>query len=101
MKHTKNTVIKHSIESRELMLFAVNESVLYEQIKSVIKCLARYYNKGLWNPEKGIDAFYPVATRAAALYSKYYGDGGQMFTVTERYTAAAEMLDYFQEDITE
>ena len=52
--------------------------------------------------EHGIDAFFPIATEAARMYCREFArleDAPQIFDVTARYTAAADMLDYYTENI--
>jgi hypothetical protein len=52
--------------------------------------------KGVFNADKAIDAFYHVADAASKQYHK---DFGYLFTVTERFTAATDMVDYYMENI--
>ena len=102
MKHTKNTIIKESIESRELSLYADNKSTLYPAIVAVVRNLARYYKRGQFDKAKAVDAFYPVACRAAQMYCREFAsleDAARCFDVTARYTAAADLLTRYMEDI--
>lgn len=97
MKRTSTMYVWNSHESHELMLYAVNNSELYfKHIIPVIKNLAKKYNKGTFDDDKAIDAFWYVAQAANKAYLK---DFGHSFTVQERFTAAAEMIDYFWEEI--
>ena len=96
MKHTKNTIVCDSIEARELALCTENYDSLAAWINSVIKTLAKHYKKNRFDPEKAIDAFYPIATAGSNLYKK---DFGYSFTTTERYTAASYILKRYMEDI--
>ena len=102
MKHTKNTIIKKSVESRELSLYADNTRALYPQICDVVRNLAKHYKRGQFDRSKAVDAFYPVACRAAQMYCREFArveDAPRCFDVTARYTAAADLLDYHMENI--
>ena len=103
MKHTKNMVVKETIESRELGLYADNESNIYfAYIVPVVKNLAKYYKRGTFDKVKAIDAFFPAATAAAKKYCKEFArveDAPKIFDVTARYTAAAYLLECHMENI--
>ena len=97
MKHTKNMYYEESTESRELFLYATNNGNLYEQaIIPIINNLRKKAEKGLYDSEKAIDAWYPVATMASDKYKK---DFGYSFTVQERYTVAVDMEECYREEI--
>ena len=97
MKRTKNMFYKESVESRELMLYATNDGDLYGRyICPVIENLKRKYKKGIYNSEKAVDAYFPIATEAS---NKYYKDFGFRFTVQQRFTVATEMEAYYREII--
>lgn len=97
MKTTKNMIIRPSEEARELMLFTINDGTLYRGIiTSTIRTLAKHYKRGTYSPEKAIAAYYHIATEASKIYNKYYS---YSFTVTERYTAAAELEEYYRENV--
>ena len=97
MKITKNMVIRPSGEARELALFAENDSQIYRQsIKPTIDNLRRKVARGTYDAQKAIIAFYYVADAASRKYNK---DFGYSFTVTERCTAAADLLDFFEDEI--
>lgn len=103
MKHTKNMVVKESAESRELGLYAENESDIYfSYIVPVVKNLAKHYKRGNFDRTKAIDAFFPAATAAAKKYCREYAsleDAPEIFDVTARYTAAAYLLKRHMENI--
>ena len=42
-----------------------------------------------------MDAYYNVATEASKMYQK---DFGYSFSVTDRYTAAVDMVNYYEEE---
>ena len=97
MKRTKTMVYKPTEESRELMLYAINNGDLYRrQILPVINSLRKKAAKGTYDSEKAIDAWYYVACSASQMYNK---DFGYSFSVTDRFTAAVEMEKYFKEDV--
>jgi hypothetical protein len=97
MKRTKSMIYKPSEEARELLLVATNESKLYtSMIVPTVRNLAKKYNKGKFDADKAIDAFWYVADAASKQYHKEYG---YLFTVTERFTAAKDMVDYYMDDI--
>lgn len=97
MKRTKNMVYKPSEAARELLLVATNEGRLYSSmIVPTIKNLAKKYRKGQFDANKAIDAFWYIADAASKQYHK---DFGYLFSVTERFTAAQDMVDYFMDDI--
>jgi hypothetical protein len=103
MKRTKNMVYSPSIESRELTLYATNYGRLYDyRIVPVVRNLAKKFAKGTFNPDKAIDAFYPVATEAAKKYCREFArveDAPRIFSVTDRFTTAADMVEYYMENI--
>lgn len=96
MKRTKSMIYKESAEAHELVLCTVNEAELYPWIQAVIKSLAKKAKKGVYDSEKAIDAWYPVATEMSKRYHKYYG---YTFTVQERFTAAVDMEEYFRDEV--
>lgn len=103
MKHSRNMVYKPTETTTELYLYAVNTGELYRRYtRDVIKNLNRYFRKGLFDRDKAIDAFYPVATIAAKMYCKEYASVnayGYIFTVTDRFTVACDMVDRYMEHI--
>ena len=102
MKKTKNMIIKKSDEARELFLCATNEGRLYPAVVSVVRNLAKKYKKGIFDGEKAIEAFYPIATAEAKIYCKEFARVEEypvIFDVTTRYTAAADMVNYYMEKI--
>ena len=92
-------IYKPSEEARELLIVATNNGTYHKtMIMPMIKNFQRKYKKGTFNQDKAADAFYRVATAASDQYKKDYGYG---FTVTDRFTAAVDMVNYYMEDITE
>lgn len=102
MKRTKNMYINPSHEANELELFSLhNDRYIYRCLQGVVTNLKKHYKRGNYNPDRAIDAFYPVMTEAAKRYAKEFFVIGGGFTVTERFTAAAALVDHFEEEITE
>ena len=97
MKRTKSMIYNPSAEAHELMLYAINDGDLYRtMICPVIDNMKKKVAKGIYNAEKATDAFYYVATEAS---NHYFRDFGYKFTVTERFTVACEMVDYYTDEI--
>lgn len=103
MKRTKSMVYTPSTEARELTLYAVNTGSLYDRaVVPAVRNLAKKHRKGTFDADRAIDAFYPIATEAARMYCREFArleDAPQVFDVTARFTAAADMLDYYMENI--
>lgn len=96
MKRTKSMVYNKTQESTELFFFTTNTESIYPQIQNTVRNLAKKYAKGVYNAEKAIDAFYYIACAASDLYKKWYGYG---FSVSDRFSAAVDLRDYFSENI--
>lgn len=97
MTHTKSMIYNETTESRELFLYATNNGNLYRSmITSVINSLRKKAVKGVYDGDKAIDIWYRVATEAS---NCYYKDYGYKFSVTDRYTAAVDMKDYYEDEV--
>ncbi len=97
MKRTKNMTYNETIESRELMLYTVNDGELYcGIITAVISNLRKHAPKGQYNTDRAVDAWYTVATQASAKYNK---DFGYSFSVPDRFTVATELEQYFKDEV--
>lgn len=96
MKKTKNMYINPSVESRELFLFTVNESEVYPMIKNYVRSLSKKYDKNIYSSEKAVNGYYTIATVASNIYNRVFG---YKFTVNERFNAAAELENYFMENV--
>jgi hypothetical protein len=97
MTRTKSMIYRETTESRELFLYATNDGVLYRQmITPVIENLKKKVAKGIYDKEKAVDAFYRVATEGS---NHYFRDYGYKFNVTDRFTVACDMLDYYEDEI--
>ena len=96
MTRTKSMIYKETVESRELFLYATNDSGLYRRmIAPTIENLRKKAVKGNYDKEKAIDAYYYVATEASKMYNK---DFGYRFGVQDRFTAAVDMEKFYRED---
>lgn len=97
MKHTKSMIYNETTESRELFLYTTNDGTLYCKMTTpIINNLKKKAEKGIYNAEKAVDAWYKVATEAS---NKYFKNYGYKFTVQDRYTAAVDMAKYYEEEI--
>ena len=101
MKRTKNMVYQESCEADELFLYAVNTSFCYKQIiMPRIENLKRKAKKGIYDPEKAVDAFYYAACQCAKQYDREFSGRWQTaFSVTDRFTAAVEMERRYRDRI--
>lgn len=93
-------------ESRELVLSAINDYATYTRaIQPAIRCLKKKYRSGTFDADKAVKQFYHVATYAAKEYAREFCDNAtpyyKIFSTDDRRAAAAELLDYYMEDITE
>lgn len=97
MKRTKNMTYENTTESRELFLYATNDGELYRRITTpIIDGMKKKAEKGIYDKDKAVDAFYRVATEGS---NKYYKDYGYRFSVGDRWTAAVDMEKYYREEI--
>lgn len=97
MKRTKSMIYRETEESRELFLYAINDGELYRSmISPIIANLHKKALKGIYDAEKAVDAFYPVATEASRHYAR---DFGYSFSVGDRFTAAADMAEYYKDEV--
>lgn len=92
---------KQTAESRELYLYTINDYATYTQaIQPVIRCLVKKAKADTFNYDKAQKAFYNVATFAAKRYAHDYGGCYyKMFSTEDRRMTAAELLDYFMDEI--
>lgn len=96
MKRTRNMVYTPSEESRELKLFADNDSAVHERMKYVVESLKKHAKRGKYDADKAVDAWYYVSDYAS---KRYYIEFGYKFTVTERFTVAVEFEEEWREEI--
>ena len=89
------------IAARELFLYAVNKEALYNDIRSVLKCLYRKAMKGQYIISKAADAFQYVVKHAAMMYTAEFGSGCyyDTFNAATRKEVCHQLEDYFHEDI--
>ena len=99
MKRTKSMIYRPTEESRELMLYTVNDGRIYEGIiTAVLNNLRKHYKKGVYSTDKAVDAWYQVATEGSRSYNKEFG---YSFSVGDRFTVAVELEKYYREDVEE
>lgn len=99
MKRTKNMVYRETVESRELFLYSINNNNVYcKAIAPVLKSLNKHCNRGNYDSERAVDAWYRVANIASNEYKK---DFGYSFSVGDRFTVAVELEKYHREEIFE
>lgn len=103
MKITRNMIYRPSDAATELTLFAVNEHSEYERFLGVISSLSRKMRKGIYDPQKAVISYYHAVTQAAKVYDVMYGNPFQRstFNVTDRWTAATDLEEYFRENVEE
>ena len=105
MKHTKSMIIKPTHESEDLTLYTINTGYIHKTFATpIIKNLQRKVKAGTYNKELAIDAFYKLAEIGAKYYYKEFSDvedAPKYFDVTARYTAAAGILEHYEEHILE
>lgn len=90
-------------ESRELTLYIENTGRLYRSsIRPIILNLAKKYEKGIFDTEKAIKAFYNVATEGAKTYAKEFAIASEwnaIFSVADRKATACALLEGYFENI--
>ena len=86
---------------RELFLYTVNKQSLYNEIRSVLKCLYRKAMKGQYIIDKASDAFAGVVKSAAIMYTAEFGSGSyyDAFNRATRQEVCRQLEDYFHENI--
>ena len=89
------------IAARELFMYTVNKQALYNDIRSVLKCLYRKAMKGQYIIAKAADAFQYVVKHAAMMYTIEFGSGCyyDTFNAATRKEVCRQLEDYFHEDI--
>ncbi|MBD5631769.1 MAG: hypothetical protein HDP34_00865 [Clostridia bacterium] len=96
MERTKSMQYQETDESTDLYLYATTSSDFYRNtIKPTIENLQKKAEKGTYDVEKAVDAYYQVACEAAKLYERQFG---QSFTVADRFSAAVDMEENYRDD---
>lgn len=93
-----------SHESQELVLYATNDSTLYNQrAKAIIKALAKKMAAGKYDAALAVKAWRHWADAAARRYGKEFAsserEGLAMFSTADRNAAAREARDYYDEEV--
>ena len=98
MNRTRNMIYKPSEEARELFICVINNGDAYPMIMSIVNNLAKKLKKGIYDKEKAVDAYYHAACEESERYFKNFG---YRFTVTERFTVAVDMEEYYFDYVVE
>ena len=97
MTRTRNMIYKDTAEAQELYIFANNEHRIYDMMQSVEASLQKKVDKGIYDADKAIDAFYYVMCEASKMYKKLFG---YSFSVGDRFTAVADFAREYTEEVT-
>ena len=96
MERTKSMQYQETAESTDLYLYATTSGDFYRNaIKPTIENLQKKAEKGTYDVEKAVDAYYQIACEAAKLYERQFG---QSFTVADRFSAAVDMEENYRDD---
>lgn len=98
MNRTRNMIYKPSVEAHELYLCVINNGDAYPMIQSIIKTLAKKLKKGIYDKEKAVEAYYHAACEESERYHKNFG---YRFTVTERWTCAVDMEEFYYDEVVD
>lgn len=94
--------MQHTTESRELALFAVNDSACYAQACAIIESLKKKIKAGKYDESKAKNAWYNMAIFAAKRYAVEFDNAAnwhKLFAVADRKLAALDFADYYAEQI--
>ena len=103
MARTTNNNINMDMVN-ELYLYAVNTRKLYDLARNICKNLAKKINKGTYQEDKALKAFYNLANLTAYEYWLEFRNGYKWFYIASTATRrelAKTLLDYYKEDIEE
>ena len=94
---------KRTAESSELAIYIINTGRIYNGMTTgIIKKLAKKYEKGTFETEKALKAFYNLATEGAKMYAREFSNANDwkfIFSVSDRKLTACELLEYYFENI--
>lgn len=96
------TAMQHTTESRELTLYAVNDSTCYAQACAIIESLQKKIKAGKYDESKAQKAWYNLAIFAAKRYAAEFDSVAnwyKLFAVADRKLAALDFADYYSEQI--
>lgn len=103
MKPTKNMIYKPSTEARELYVFSDNYEPLYKYYLQICGSIKKHYDRGAFDLQLATVALYRFTTEAAREYCKLYCSRGEkyynVFSVSDRWTAAADLAEALQSDL--
>ena len=106
MKKTNSMVYKRSDESKELLLYTINDWFIYQEaIQPICRAIAKKHKADIFDLDKATGAFYRVANISARKYwvelcspdSKW----NNIFPVQCRYTVAVDLLNHYTDYIIE
>lgn len=96
MKRTKSMQYQETVKSRDLCLYAINNGDLYRHMTTpLIANLKKMADKGMYDVEKAVDAYYNIACEASKMYEKEFG---YSFSVTDRFTTAVDLEENYRDD---
>ena len=91
--------------ANELVLFAINDSILYKHAVSIIDPLKLKVRREKYNADKALILWQYHAEVAAKAYVKAFGSDTdkwhEMFNVQTRKLAAKEFAEYYHEHLCE
>lgn len=96
MERTKAMQYQETAESTDLYLFATSSDNFYRNvIKPTSENLQKEAEKGTYDVEKAVDAYYQVACKAAVLYEKQFGHS---FSTGDKFSTAIDMEENYRDD---
>lgn len=96
MKRMKSMQYQETVKSRDLCLYAINNDDLYRHMTTpLIDNLKKKAEKGIYDVEKAVDAYYYIASEASKMYEK---DFGYSFSVADRFTTAVDLEENYRND---
>lgn len=98
-----NIDYKETDRSNELFFYIYSTGRIYKRsTEAIIKNLAKKYEKGIFETEKAIKAFYNLACEGAKEYKKEFSYSEEIdtnFSVSDRKICAMQLLEYYFENI--
>lgn len=93
MRKTRAMIFVNSHEAEELYLCTIHNGDCRNRIKAVYTNLKKKWDKGTYDSDRAIEAWYYVAEGEAQVYNR---DFGYKFTVTEKWSAALKLEEHFR-----
>lgn len=99
MKRTKSMTYKPTPESDNLYLYIRNTSDMYHRYcMPLVENYKKKYEKGVYDQDRAIEGWYYVADAGAKMYAKEFPEEGNKFSVSDRWTVASDLEEYFYEE---